>query len=67
MLHLLHLMLELGQVEMLVLGAAVLRLAEPGEQLKVPLALVARLQDGQVFQSLYSGIVTKSRLACEVK
>ena len=67
MLHLLHLMLELGQVEMLVLGAAVLRLAEPGEQLKVPLALVARLQDGQVFQRLYSGIVTKSRLACEVK
>ena len=46
-------MLELRQVEVLVLRPAVLSLAELGEQLKVLLALVARLEHGQIFQGLY--------------
>ena len=38
---------------MFVLRPAILSLAELGEQLKVLLALVTRLEDGQIFQGLY--------------
>ena len=46
-------MLELCQVEVLVLWPAFLSLAEFDEQLKVLLALVARLEHRQIFQGLY--------------
>ena len=46
-------MLELCQIEVFILWPAVLSLAEFGEQLKVLLALVARLEHGQIFQGLY--------------
>ena len=53
-LYLLHLLLELRQVEMLVLRPSVLSLTKFDEKLKVPLAFVARLEDRQIFQCLNS-------------
>ena len=54
-------MLELCQVKVFILRPAVLSLAEFGEQLKLLLALVARLEHGQIFQGLYRKEVVSLR------
>jgi len=50
--HLLHLLLELSEVEVFVLRLAGLRLAELAEELEVFLAFIAGLEDGKVLQCL---------------